>query len=219
MNENIKKVAGIFLAGLACAGVGAAIGISAFPQVVTETQVEIIEVSDTEELQLLQQQLNLSQEQLEELRNQPPQIEKETVYVDNGSLDLVLEHIHDNGGQIEYLTDDLDDDEISLIVERIAFVNDIKELGARYVEDEFADELDRREFNGTEFDEDDVERVRVQDDHDEIAVDDIDFDDLDAELEYVVKFEHDDDDFEALVRVEVRDGRVKELDITEVNPR
>jgi len=48
----------------------------------------------------------------------PVEVIKE-VQVDNGNMDLVLDHIYDNDGNIEYLLDDLDDDEIGLIVDRI----------------------------------------------------------------------------------------------------
>ena len=167
-----------------------------------------------------------------------PEIEIETVTetvfesrevlgeVDNGNLELVLDHIFDNEGNISYLTDDLDDDEVDQIVNRIVFINEIKGLAVAEVEDEFKDLMDKENFidgNSTIlykfFDEDDIERVRVQDDSDEVTVIDPDFDDRDADVEIEVKFEQDDVKYLAVVNVEFKDGEVDDLDLISVVER
>lgn len=143
------------------------------------------------------------------------------VEVDNGNLDLVLDHIYDNKGNIRYITNDLDDDEVKLIVDRIVFINEIKALAVAEVENEFKDLLDKEDFGGEDrfFDEDDIERVRVQDDDDEVMVIDPDFEDKDADIEINVKFEQDGEKYIALVNVEFRDGEVDDIDLKSVELR
>ena len=65
-------------------------------------------------------------------------------------------------------------------------------------------------------DEDDVERVRVDDDFDEILVDDIDFEDKDAELILTGTFEHDDVDYEFTAMVEFKDGEIDDVELISV---
>ncbi len=146
------------------------------------------------------------------------------VYVDNENLDLVLDHLYDNDGQVEYLLEDLDDDELNLVVERIAFVNEIKSLAAAEVKAEAADELDKEIYtfadNSTiKFDEDDIERLRVQDDDDELIIDDVDFEDSDATVLVTAKFEQDDVKFEADFEVEFKDGSVDDVSLLEIRER
>ena len=142
------------------------------------------------------------------------------VPVDSGNLDLVLEHIYDNDGSINYLLNDLDDDELSLIVDRILFINEIKALAVNYVDTEAADELDKELFNNTiEFDEDEIERIRVQDDDDEVIVTSVDFEDSDADVLITVYFEQDDVKYEADFNVEIKDNEVDDIDLLEIRER
>jgi len=186
--------------------------------------------------QISQLQLNNSKlsDNIVDLNNAEPVIEyvdKEVlvnntveVEVDNGNLDVVLDHIYDNKGNIKYITNDLDDDEVNEIVDRLIFVNEIKVLAAEEAKSEIKDLLDKEEFtfnNETvEFDEDDIERVRVQDDSDELIVgEDIDFEDGDAEVEVEVYFEQDDVKYKALVEVEFKDSEVDDIDLISVEER
>ena len=188
--------------------------------------------------QISQLQLNNSKlsDNIVDLNNAEPVIEyvdKEVlvnntveveVEVDNGNLDLVLDHIYDNKGDVSYLTEDLDDDEVNEIVDRLIFVNEIKVLAAEEAKSEIKDLLDKEEFTfnnvTVKFDEDDIERVRVQDDDDEVIVgEDIDFEDGDAEVEVEVYFEQDDVKYKALVEVEIKDGEVEDLDLVSVELR
>ncbi len=134
---------------------------------------------------------------------------------------IILDHIFDNDGNVEYLVDDLDDDEINEIVDRIVFINDAKMLAAEEVKDELADELDGEEFtlndNSTiEFDEDDIERIRVKDDDDEIFIENFDFKDRDTDVIVTAKFEQDDIDFEVDFKVEIEDNKVDDIEILEI---
>ena len=150
------------------------------------------------------------------------QVEK-IVEIDNGNLELVLDHIYENDGQVQYLLNDLDDDEIDMIVERVFFANEIKVLAAIEVKNEIKDMLDKEDFifNGVavKFDEDDIERVRVQDDSDELIITDIDFEDSDSTVEVEVYFEQDDVKYKALVEVEFRDSKIDDTDLISVEER
>ncbi len=168
------------------------------------------------------------EKEIEVIKEVPVNVTVE-VPVDNGNLDVVLEHIYDNDGNVNYLTEDLDDDELSQVVDRVVFINEIKDLAVAEVKAEAADELDKEEliyFDAdldkrvtVTFDEDDIERIRVQDDDDEVIVDDVDFEDNDAEVIVTVNFEQDDVKFVADFMVEFKDGEVDDLDLLEIRER
>jgi len=139
------------------------------------------------------------------------------VPVDNGNLDLLLNHIYDNDGSIEYITEDLDDDEIDQIAERVIFVNEIKTLAVNAVDADGVDLLDDEMVNGTELDEDDVDRFKLDDDDDEIIVDDIDFEDKDATIIVTASFEQDEIDYVSSYEVTIRDGEVDDIDLISVD--
>lgn len=165
--------------------------------------------------------------ELADLKAQGPIIETVEVEVDNGNLDLVLDHIYDNKGDVDYLTEDLDDDEVEQVVDRITFINEIKDLAVAEVKAEVADEIDGTQNvtmldNSTtqvEFDEDDIERIRVQDDGDEVIVDDVDFEDNDAEVKTTVNFEQDGIKFAADFMVEFKDSEVDDLNLLVIRER
>ena len=155
------------------------------------------------------------------------------VPVNSDNLDLVLKHLYDNDGTVEYLLDDLDDDELDQIVDRIVFVNEASDKAVAYVKGlDFADELEDSDLvydvlddedNVIEtvgYDEDEVKRVRVQDDHDDIVYfDEQDFEDSDINMGITVNFEHDGVKLKALVLVEVEDNKVNDFEILKVIPR
>ena len=143
----------------------------------------------------------------------------EFVEVDNGNLDLVLEELFDNDGSVEYLVEDLDDDELDQIVGRIIFANDVKALAVAEAKSEIVDLLHKENINGTVLDEDDIERVKVQDDDDEVVIADIDYEDLDAEVLVEIKFRQDDVDYLAVVEVEIQLGEVYDIDLKSISLR
>jgi len=151
-----------------------------------------------------------------------PEIITETteveVEVDNENLDLVLEEIYDNEGDVSYLTDDLDDDEVDKIVDRIVFAQEVKELALKEVEDELADELDNEEItleddSEYEFDEDDFEKIRLDDNADEIEIRNVDYDDRDADVVVTGRFRHNDDWFTFEAEVGFEDGNVEDFKV------
>lgn len=202
MEEKIKKIGAPILGGLiAAAGIGVGFGLD---------NPDTIEV------------------QVEKIVNQTVEVEKIVevevpveviVEKDNGNLDLVLEHLYDNDGNVEYLTEDLDDDEVQFIVDRIIFVDDVKKLAVDYVKKEGVDELDKEMVGDVELDEDDVEKFRVYDDDDEVVVDDVDFDDGEADVIVEAKFEQDDIDYKAVFKVEFEEGEVDDIEILEIYER
>jgi len=210
MNDKTKKVLALIGAGLLIGAVGAGVGATAFPEQVIEEKI----VTNTVEVPFETIVTNTVEVPVEVIKE---------VQVDNGNMDLVLDHIYDNDGNIEYLLDDLDDDEIGLIVDRIIFINDIKKLSAMEADKEIKDLLDKEEFtfnNETiEFDEDDIDRVRVQDDSDDLEILDVDFEDSDAEVKVEVRFEQDDIKYKAYCIVEFKDGKVDDIDLDSVELR
>ena len=202
VKENIKKVAavcGIALIGATLGGIAVKVSQPQPEQVVEEVVIQLPGEVVTETVTV----------------NNTVEVE-----VDNGNLDLVLDHIYDNDGSIDYLTEDLDDDEVSQIVERIAFINEAKALAVAEVEKEAKDELDKEVFNGSiTFDEDDVERVRVQDDDDEVSVESVDFEDKDCDVLVDVNFEQEDVKYTATFKVEIKDNEVEDLDLESVSLR
>ena len=139
------------------------------------------------------------------------------VQVDNGNLDLVLDHIYDNDGRVNYLLDDLKDDEVDQVVDRVVFINDVSALAVAEVKAEFLDIVDKEDqgFGAKFFDEDDVERVRVGD----IIYFDVDFEDSDADVTVFVNFEQDNVKYVAEVEVEIKDGEVEDTALVSINLR
>jgi len=201
--QNLKKVASI--AGAAGIVAGTILGAVAFPVdkvVVNETVKFVDKPIPYPVIEYVNQTVEVPVEKI--------------VEVENGNMDVVLNEIFDNDGRVQYLTNDLDDDEIDQIVDRIVLVNDFKKLAVDEAKAEIADLVDKEVVNGNELDEDDVEDIRIDDDADEIEVDEIDFDDKDAELLVTGEFEHDDIEYDFEVRVEFKDGKVEDIELVSV---
>jgi hypothetical protein len=222
--KEVKKVAALGItAAVLAGGIGAALGayvaddstqVDALNASVELAQAKIAELENAEPVVI-----NATPEELAKAYNagvDSVNVTVEEKLVDNGNLDLVLDEIFDNDGSVEYLTDDLDADEVDEIVERIVFVNDIKSLAVEEAKSEIADLVDKEVVAGEELDEDDVEKIRIKDDADEVIVDDIDFDDRDATLLVSGDFRHDDIDYEFEVEVEIRDGKVEDIELVSV---
>ena len=217
---NSEKIVALALVGIAAAGgIGAAIGASMADD---SKQLEEVQAKLAE----AEAKLNVTVEPVIETVEVPVNVTKieyvnvtEEVLVDNGNLDLVLEEVYDNNGQVEYLIDDLDDDEVDQIVERIVFANDVKSLAVQAVKDELADEVDnlvvvRADNSTVELDEDDVEKLRIDDDDDEVVIDEIDYEDKDAEVLVTGRFKHDDEWFSFEAEVEIEDGKLDDVSVS-----
>jgi len=223
MNKKNKQIMAVVMTGLV--GLSGMAGVGLYSQSLINEKVNVI---------------NEQGKVIVDLINRAPEIEyvnvtadpvieyvnvTETIEVDNENLELVLDHIYDNAGNVEYLLDDLDDDEVEMIADRIIFVNDIKAMAINEVKKNLFDELDNEEIvmidNSTyEFDDKDLERLRIDDDSDELIIEDIDFEDKDAEVKVSFRFEDDDGiEFEGTCIAVFKDNEFDELEDIEVVER
>lgn len=194
--------AGIIAASLVAGGCVGAIAHSQLvePQVITQT----VEKNVTVEVPV------------EVVKEVPVEVIKTvtvTTEVDNGKLAEVLQHIYDNKGSIEYLTEDLKDSEVAQIADRVVLVNDFKAMAVDAVKADLTDLVDKEVVADVTIDDRDVERVRIQDDADEVVVESIDFEDKDAELLVSGTFEHEDVKYAFTVAVEFKDGEVDDTSL------
>ena len=138
------------------------------------------------------------------------------VKVDNGKLADVLEAIYQSDGDLEFVTDDLKESEIAEIADRLVFEMDVQALAVAAVRAEAIDVLHKESVNGTVLDEDDMERLRIQDDRGEVEVIDRDFEDGDAEVKVTAFFEQDDVKYAADFLVLVKEGKVDEVEVDSI---
>lgn len=195
---DIKKVAGGLIAGVVVGAAG--FGVSSEPVTVTEIINETIVINETVEIEV----------------EVPVEVIRE-VNVTDARLGDVVQHIFDRDGDVEYIVDEYDADEVDQIADAFLFVHEMVKEGSDYIKKEIADELDKENVSGTELDEDDVERIRVDDELDEVTLEDYDADDKEIDITYNVRFEHDDEDFTAEVTIEIRDGKVDDMTVNQVN--
>lgn len=197
-----------FIAAVALSLIGGAtLGATLFP---VEKEVETI-VNKTIEVPVIEYQEILVDVPVTEYVN----ITKE-VLVDNENLDEVLKHIYDNEGSVEYLVNDLDDDELDLIVDRIVFSNEIKTLSIQAIKDDLIDEIDGEIVNRVKLHDRLIERLKINDEEDEILIKTVDFEDKDAEVEVLGTFEQDDIKYNFTAIVEFKDGLYEEIKSFEV---
>jgi len=144
-----------------------------------------------------------------------PVIQEVIVEVDNQNLDLVLDEIYEADGSVEYLIEDLDDDEMSQVVDRIVFIQDAKALAMNELDSELKDELDMIVFNASvTFDEDEI--YRVSSDSEDFVVSDVDFDRNEVELTLPITFKQDGVRYSADVTFQIEDNEVDDMDITNI---
>ena len=178
---------------------GGLVGALAFPHTVIETQE--IEVPVIEE-RIVNNTIN-----------QTVEVEVE---VDNGNLDLVLQHIYDNDGNVNYLTSDLDDDEIDSMVDRVIFINEVKKLAIDAVKDELFDEVDGLNMSGVILDDHEMERLKIDSRDYEILVDATDFEDGEALITVTGTFEQDGVLYEFEAILEFDEGEFDRFDNVDV---
>jgi len=138
--------------------------------------------------------------------------------VEVGSVELkVLEQaLIDNNGDLTVCTQDLDDDEAALVGDCAVFMTDVKNLALAEAKAEIADLVDGEVVALETLDEDDVERIRLNDDLDEVTVTDLDFEDKDATVVVSGTFEHDDTKYEFEVEVEFKDNSIEDVSLVSV---
>lgn len=141
--------------------------------------------------------------------------EEVVVEVDNGNLALVLETIWDADGDVEYLVEGLDDDELNLIVERIVFESESKSLAEEAVKAEWLGELHREDVGAIELHKEDMKGLKIDSDDTEFSV--LDYDDKDAEVFVTATFRQGSERFEATFAVLVLDGEVDSVSVESVS--
>ena len=208
MNEKTKKIGSMAIA--AVVGAGAMFGGAAL----TDTSVGV-------------EQINQSPITLTKI----VEVEKEVIvteevevikYVDNEKLSDFMDYIFERDGDVTELTDDLEADEVDKIADRIAFVIESVKLGSDEIKKELADEIDGDEFVNAAsetitFDEDDIERIKISDDLDDVVLSDYDFDDGELTVTYSVDFEQDDVDYTCDVEIEFKDGELDDISVSNIS--
>jgi hypothetical protein len=193
---DIKKVGAIAASVVLVGGLGMVTGANLFPKtVVEEVPVEVlVEVPYSVEVPI----------------EVPVEVPVE-VFVDNENLKLVLETVYDRDGNVEFLVDDLDEDELDLIVDRIVFYNDVESLIESAVKAEW-EELVHREIatDGQKLFRGEFARVRFDKDVDYSV---LDFDYEDAVGTLGVEFRQDDQRYRAVFEVELEDGDVFDVNL------
>jgi len=144
------------------------------------------------------------------------------VEVDNGNLNLVLDEIMDEDGDVEYLIDDLDDDETDLIVDRLVFKNDAISLAEELVKANIVEYIDDEEdFFGEgdleDYRDNDVYKVIVDEDESVFEADDFEDKEATVFVEVKLKLDNDDDKMskEFIVEVDVEGSEVEIIDVEE----
>ncbi len=140
-----------------------------------------------------------------------------TIFVGSEELAEIQEAIMDNNGNVSFCTQDLEDNEAHLIGDCLVLTNDFKAIALAEAKKEIADLVDREVVANVTIDEDDVERIRLNNDLDEVTVSDLDFEDKDADVFVTGTFEHDDVKYEFEVKVEFKDGEVEEVSLEDVS--
>ena len=210
MKTNTKKLVAITLGVVAAAGLGfglAALTMQPQTEVVTVTK-EVPYVVEKEVPKIV----NVTKEV-------PVEVIKyvnKTVYVDNGNLNKVLQFMYDEEGNVEYVVDGLDDNQLNEIVDRIVFINDIKSMAVEKVKSKLFEKLDGMEVSGITLYEDDMERLKVNDDYNDIEIENIDFDDEDAKLLLSGTFEQHDTKYDFEAEVRFKDGDFYKLKVLNV---
>lgn len=211
MDKKIKKIVALGLGGLVILGGGIAIGSQAFPHTITKE----VPVTVTKEVQKLVE-VPVEKEVIKEVIVEK-NITKE-VPVDNEKLAMVETFLWNENGDINYLTHDLKEKEIPMIVDRIIFVNDLKAMAINEVKSEAFNELDGKTVNGTTLVDHKMDRLTLSDDFEDIIMSDIDFDRKDASIKVTGEFEYDDEDtYDVVFKVEFKDGEFDELVVDSVS--
>lgn len=128
-------------------------------------------------------------------------------------LNTVLDYVYDNYGDVEVLTEDLDNPED--IVERVNFLNEIKEASVQGVKNYLFEEIDGNftltDDNSVIFDEDELERLRVNDRSYELGVTVNDWEDQDGSIQVTGTFRQNETDYTFTADAEFKDGEYDEL--------
>ena len=146
MDKKVKKIVGAMSVGVVLLGAGLAVGHS-FGVDSTSDKIASLqkEVMDTKSALLAEQSKPATVvEKIVEVKVPVEKNITKEVLVDNKNLDKVLQFLYDEEGNIEYVTSDLKEKEMGLIVDRIVLVNDFKSMAVSKVSSDAFDELEEK---------------------------------------------------------------------------
>lgn len=195
-NKNIYKKAGAVALGLGIVGASVLAGSQLFPKTVVE---EVIVTKVVYEDVIVE---------VPTIVEVPVEVEKEVIIeVDNENLALVLKYVYDEEGNLEFLTEDLFEDELDIIVDRILLVEEVKSVSVNNALSNFARELEKQH----DYDRRDVSRVKLVKDSVEFVKDSADFKYSEFEIKLSVEFRYDSSVEEKEVLVKYYNGKVRNI--------
>jgi len=218
---NTKKIAAIGIAaGVIIGGIGAAVGGIVADDSKTVDELSILISAQEAKLEAKQAELDSIEPVVINNTIEKEVVIEKIVKVDNGNLSVVLDSIWDNDGNVEYLLDDLDEEDIKEIVERISFENESKVLAERLVKADIVEYIDDEEDmfgegDLEEYRDNDVYRVTIDEDDTVFEIED--YDDKEATVFVRAKLKLDNDDDKetqyVIAEVEVEDGKLEIVDV------
>jgi hypothetical protein len=202
MKNSSKMKVALTLGGIGLLGAGAVLGAVAFPnEVAVPVEVKVpVEVP----VEIVKE---VTVEKVVEVPVAVP--------VDNGNLQVLLDEMVERDGEMSWLTDGIDEDETELLVERLLMSHEWDRKALSAVQSELADELDKIEVDGTEMDEDEIRSIRIN--LEDVTLENIDWDDQDADVMVPFTLRQDDEKFEGVAIVEIREGKVDELIVDSIS--
>jgi len=138
-------------------------------------------------------------------------IVEKTITVNDKDL---LEEIFVNDGDVEYLLDEVEDDTLDLIVENLGILNDGRNVAENVDIDDLAESIE--DFDN-DFNKDYIEDMDLNLDIEDIDINDIDYEDEEFEFEYEFTFEYMDVDYEGVVKINVKDLEVDDIEVLSIN--
>ena len=128
------------------------------------------------------------------------------VLIDNGNLDLVLNFIYNNN-DMEFITQDLDEDEINEIVERIVLLEDVASQVKSFVYSNLAKELEKQ----LDYDRRDVSKIKIDEDTIKFINNECDFKYEEFLVELEVEYRYDKVYETKKVEIEFYNNRVRNI--------
>jgi len=139
------------------------------------------------------------------------------VEVDNGNLDLVLQDVFDNKGNVSYATAGLKDSEISQIADRIIFSNEIKTMSISDVDSHIKSFLNGVVVGNTTLSVYDINNIRVNAKTENVTLKNIDFTYNDATAVVSGKFEQNHVKFSFVAEASYVDNKFDRITSVSVN--
>ncbi len=132
-------------------------------------------------------------------------------------ISMMNEYIDEMEGDLADVYDEADSEDEQ--VEIIAFDLENRKMAIDAVKDELFEELDNVVVDGISLDEDDMKRLKLDDDFEDINMTSIDYADLEVTYAITGTFEQDNDKFDFVIEVSMEENEFDDLDIINVTKR